>query len=65
MSLPPASPELNPTEQVWELLKDRELSNRCFKDEEDIIDCCCKAWNNFTDEKEAVRNLCSRKWANL
>ena len=65
MSLPPASPELNPTEQVWEQLKDRELSNRCFKDEEDIMDCCCEAWNNFTDEKEAVRNLCSRNWADL
>jgi transposase len=65
MSLPPYSPELNPTEQVWQQLKDRELSNRVFKDEEDIVDSCCRAWNNFTDEKEAIRNLCSRGWAIL
>ena len=63
--LPPYSPELNPIEQVWEQLKDRELSNRCFKDEEDIVNCCCCAWNNFTNEKRAVQKMCSRDWANL
>ena len=65
VSLPPYSPELNPTEQVWEQLKKRELSNRCFKNEEDIVDACCTAWNNFTDEEGAVKNLCSRDWAIL
>ena len=63
--LPAASPELNPVEQVWEWLKDRELSNRCFKDDEEILDSCCLAWNNLTDEKEAIRNLCTRDWVIL
>jgi len=65
MPLPPTSPELNPTEQVWEQLKDRELSNRVFKNEEEIIDCCCIAWNNFIGVRGAIRNLCSRDWAIL
>jgi len=30
LPLPPASPELNPTEQVWQVLRDRYLANRCF-----------------------------------
>ena len=65
LPLPPFSPELNPTEQVWEQLKDRELSNRVFEDDEDIVNSCCKAWNNFTEIKGAVQSLCSRSWANL
>jgi len=65
MPLPAASPELNPTEQVWQQLKDRELSNCVFNDDEEIIDSCCRSWNNFTNETGAVRNLCSRKWAEL
>ena len=28
--LPPASPKLNPAEQVWQVLRDRFLANRSF-----------------------------------
>jgi len=63
--LPPTSPELNPVEQLWQQLKDNYLSNRCFEDEEEIVSCSCTAWNNFTDKKDAIRNLCSRDWAML
>ena len=37
LPLPPASPELNPTEQVWQVLRDEHLANRCYKDFDDII----------------------------
>ena len=30
LALPPKSPELNPTENVWQLLRDNWLSNRVF-----------------------------------
>lgn len=63
--LPPASPELNPTEQVWRQLREDHLANRCYKDEEDIVDSCCEAWNAFEDKQGAVKSLCSREWANL
>ncbi|MGN7613092.1 IS630 family transposase [Magnetococcales bacterium HHB-1] len=63
--LPAASPELNPTEQLWEQLRDDDLSNRCFADYEDILESACQAWNNFTQQPGAVNRLCSRKWANL
>ena len=32
LPLPPASPELNPTEQVWQALRDEYLANRCYED---------------------------------
>ena len=60
--LPAASPKLNPVEQIWQHLRRRELSNRCFKNYEDILNSCAIAWNNFTDEKGAIKNLCTRKW---
>ena len=60
--LPAASPELNPVEQVWQHLRRRELSNRCFKDYEEILDACSIAWNNFTNEKGGIKNLCTRDW---
>lgn len=65
ISLPPASPELNPIEQVWRQLRQESLANRCYKDEEDIVQVCCDAWNSFDERKGAMKKLCSRSWANL
>lgn len=65
MPLPAASPELNPTEQVWQVLRDRYLGNRCFDSYEHILDSCCKAWSAFTSQVGAVRQLCRRGWANI
>jgi hypothetical protein len=35
LSLPPRSPELNPVENVWQLLRDNWLSNRVFNGSDD------------------------------
>ena len=61
-SLPAASPELNPQEQVWQWLRDHELANRCFKNYEDIVDASCNAWNNFISVKNRIKQLCNRNW---
>lgn len=65
LSLPPASPELNSAEQVWQVLRDEHLANRCYEDYDAIVFACCDAWNAFVDVPTRVRNLCSRSWANL
>lgn len=65
IGLPPASPELNPTEQVWQALRDEKLANRCYDDYEDILNACCEAWNYFVDTPNRVKKLCTRSWANL
>jgi hypothetical protein len=38
LHLPPASPELNPTENVWQYLRQTYLSNRVFRDYDDVVD---------------------------
>ena len=63
--LPPASPELNPTEQVGRQLREDSLANRSFADYEDITICACHAWNQFVERPGAIRKLCSRTWVNL
>jgi transposase len=65
MMLPPYSPELNPTEQVWQILRRRELSNRNFKSEADIVEAISHAWKNFIGEAESIKKLCTRSWAKL
>jgi transposase len=65
LPLPAASPELNPTEQVWRQLREDELANRCFDGYEDIVESSCRAWNNFIEKEGSVKKLCSRDWAIL
>ena len=61
--LPPYSPELNSAEQLWEWLREHDLSNRCFESYEDIVDTCCNAWNKLTAETGRIASLCYRSWA--
>lgn len=63
IKLPPYSPELNPIEQVWSWLRQHCLSNRVFKDYEDIVEQVSKAWNTFVSDKQRVKSICRRKWA--
>jgi transposase len=65
LHLPPYAPELNPQEQVWQHLKDNYLANRVFKDQADITDACCRAWNAFAKIPDFIRSLTTREWAVL
>jgi transposase len=65
LKLPPASPELNPVEWLWQQLRQRYLANRCFKDEENLVQACCEAWNGFTALPGALLRLGTRPWATL
>jgi hypothetical protein len=61
--LPPKSPELNPTENTWQFLRDNWLSNRVFKSAEDIVDHCCDAWNKLVDQPWHIMSIGLRDWA--
>jgi transposase len=61
--LPPRSPELNPVENIWQFMRDNWLSNRVFKSYDDILDHCCYAWNQLTDQPWKIMSIGLRQWA--
>ena len=61
--LPSKSPELNPTENVWQFMRDNWLSNRVFKSYDDLVDHCCNAWNKLVDQPWRIMSLGLRQWA--
>ena len=63
LPLPPRSPELNPVENIWQFMRDNWLSNRVFTSYDDIVDHCCEAWNELTDQPWRIRSIGRREWA--
>lgn len=61
--LPPACPELNAAENIWQYLRQTYLSNRVFKDYTAIVDAGCRAWNELTTEAGRIASIASRDWA--
>jgi len=47
LTLPPYSPELNPVERVWRYLRQNYLSNRAFKDYDEIFQVAGDAWRRL------------------
>ena len=60
--IPPRSPELNPVENVWQFLRDNWLSNRVFKNYDDIVSLCCESWNKLMDQPWRITSIGRRKW---
>jgi transposase len=65
LKLPPYSPELNPTENIWQFLRQNQLSNRVFNSYDDIVNACCKAWNDLTEIPDRIRSIATRPWASV
>ena len=61
--LPPKCPELNPTENVWQFMRENWLSNRVFKSFDDIVDHCCDAWNKLVNQPWRIMSIGLRDWA--
>jgi len=63
LPLPPKSPELNPVENFWQLMRDNWLSNRVFKSYEDIVDHGCYAWRTLQGRPWKIMSIGRRQWA--
>jgi len=55
--LPPYSPQLNPVERIWLVMRERHLSHRLLDNYDAIVDALCRAWNALTAEH--LRSLSS------
>lgn len=63
MLLPPACPELNAQENVWQYLRQTYLSNRVFEGYSAILDACQHAWQKLLEETGRIASLATRSWA--
>ena len=61
--IPPACPELNAAENVWQYLRQTYLSNRVFETYTDIVDAACDAWTKLTAEAGRITSIATRTWA--
>ncbi len=62
LHLPSASPELNPTENIWQYLRQTYLSNRVFRDHDGLLDAASSAWNKLTAEPGRIASIATRSW---
>jgi transposase len=60
---PPACPELDAAENIWQYLRQTYLSNRVFKTYTDILDACQEAWQKLLDETGRIASIATRDWA--
>lgn len=61
-NLPAYSPELNPIELMWKYLREHCLSNRVFKDYDELLDSGCAAWNYLVGNASLIKSLCHVNW---
>ena len=60
--IPPACPELNAAENIWQYLRQTYLSNRVFATYTDIVDAACDAWNKLVAETGRIKSIATRTW---
>lgn len=63
LPLPPASPELNPQENIWQFLRHNFLSNRVFAHYEAVVEASADAWNKLIQEPGRIASIATRSWA--
>ena len=65
LHLPPGSPELNPTENIWQYLRQNYLSNRVFADYDAVLEASASAWNKLVNDPGRIASISTRTWAAL
>ena len=63
LPLPARSPELNPVENSWQVLRVNRLGNRILASCEAILDHCCDAQNRIIDQPWRIASIGLRAWA--
>lgn len=59
LPLPPYSPELNPTENLWHYLRSHYWSNRFYDDYDALMEAACRAWDAVTRDTKTIQTVCA------
>lgn len=60
LPLPPYSPELNPIERIWDYLRSHYLSNRIYRDYNELFDKTTAAWNRLDEAR--LQSITNTQW---
>jgi putative transposase len=60
LHLPPATPEMNPIEQIWKEIRKRGFKNECFETLEKVVDRLCDTIRNLP--KSVIQSITLREW---
>ena len=58
--IPPYTPEMNPTEQIWKQIRSMGFKNKVFRTLKDVIDRLCDTINLLTTDM--VKSITHRSW---
>jgi transposase len=58
--IPPATPEMNPMEQVWEEIKEKSFANRFIHTLNRVVDQLCISINNL--DANLIKSITGREW---
>jgi len=65
IKLPPRSPELNPSEHIWEELREKNFANRAFRDLDEVEDSLCHGLNDLANDPEKLRSMTNFPYLNV
>ena len=62
LHLPPYSPELNPVENFWKMLRASSFYNRVFKTLDEVEELLMKQLKHFEDNRHRVASTVGVQW---
>ena len=62
LKLPPYCPQLNPSENMWDELREKAFANRSFKSMEHLEDHLCAALQRCENSPETVQSITKWNW---
>jgi len=62
--LPPYSPELNPTEHIWEYVRENAFKNFSLNSLGEVVDILSDSLNFLSQQPELVRSMTNFEWLN-
>lgn len=61
--LPPHSPELNPTEHIWDYIREQKgFNNHVFASLDQVEDQLTQALKQIHKEKKIIKSMCNFNW---
>ena len=62
LTLPPYSPELNPTEQLWDLIRERRFANKAYDTLDEVEDHLAEELRALEAEHSTIKSLSGHPW---